>query len=326
MAKEFYIGVDVGGTKISNAVVNDAGKIIFRHKDRPDKDMDARQVTQLIIEMIKESLDETKLNPKDIIGIGIGVPGLVDTESNKIINTPNSVLSGVDLAKQIENKTSIKTFIGNDVNLGLLGEMWLGAARNITHVVSLFMGTGLGAGVMVHNHLLTGFQGAAAEIGHIMINPDGPKCSCGNRGCLESYVGRWAIERDIRNAIRDGEKSIVTELTEGDLKSIKSKILLKSLERKDPLVSKIMNQVAETMGTACITLRHIFDPELFIFGGGVVEACGDFIIPKIEKTLQSDKFFASLKSCRVTKSQLGDDAVILGGVALVKRTLEKSLV
>ncbi len=326
MPKDLYIGIDVGGTKISNAIVNENGKILCRQKDRPDKDMDGREVTQLIISLIQESLDETHLDAKDIVGIGIGVPGLVDTESNRIINTPNSSLSGVDLAKIVQNKTGITTFIGNDVNVGLLGEMWLGAAKNITHVVSLFMGTGLGAGVVTHNHLLTGYQGAAAEIGHMIVHPEGPKCSCGGRGCLEAYVGRWAIERDIKQAIKDGEKSVVTELTEGDLKAIKSKVLFKSLERKDPLVTRVMTQASDAMGTACISLRHIFDPELFILGGGVVEACGDFIIPRVEKILQSDKFFSPLKPCRVVKSILGDDAVILGGVALVKRTLEKSLV
>ena len=151
----------------------------------------------------------------------------------------------------------------------------------------------------------------------MIVHSEGPKCSCGNRGCLEAYAGRWAIERDIKSGIKAGRKSIIKDLVEGKIVSIKSKILAKALERNDPLVKKVLTEVCEMLGVACISLRHIFDPEIIIMGGGVIEACGNFMLPLIIKTAHMDVFFRGLKKCKIVASELGDDAIMLGAVALV---------
>jgi glucokinase len=138
-------------------------------------------------------------------------------------------------------------------------------------------------------------------------------------GCLEAVVGRWAIERDIRDAVKKGARTIITDLVGEKLAQIKSGTLAKALKAKDPLVTRIMTRSSDTLAGACVTLNHIFNTEVFIFGGGVIEACGDFILPRIERALKKDPFFKNLQTPKVLAAKLGDDAVILGAVAAVRQ-------
>ena len=137
---------------------------------------------------------------------------------------------------------------GNDVNMGVLGEKWLGAARDCDDVVGMFMGTGLGGGVILNGKLETGFWGRAGELGPHDHAGGWPKCTCGNKGCLEAFVGRWAIERDIRQAVRNGEKTVITELAGARISRVKSKALKGALAKKDPVVTRVMRSVSEVMG------------------------------------------------------------------------------
>lgn len=321
MKKQFFIGIDIGGTKISAGLSDDSGKILEREKYSTPQNAGHKEIISTVYKLVKDILARRKLKPKNLEGIGIGIPGIVDTAKEKILITPNINLTGIDVVGKIEKKLKTKVVIGNDVNLGTLGEKWRGAAGKAENVVGIFPGTGIGGGVIVNGKLLTGSSSAAAEIGHIIIDVNGPKCSCGNRGCLEALASRWAIERDIRQAVKEGKKSVITELTGGDLGLIKSKTLREALKRKDPLVTGIMNRASRILGLACVTLRHIFDPEIIVFGGGLIEACGNFILPVVRKTVESDPFFSDIAGCKITESWLGDDAVILGAIVLVQEHL-----
>lgn len=319
MKVKLYVGIDIGGTKIAAGLVTPSGKIIGRAKAPTPKNASPAKIIRIISDLLEEMLDSCDCQKKGLAGIGIGVPGIVDTEKGAIIRTPNMNLSGFKLQSRLENKFRVPIALGNDVNLGVLGEKWLGAARKAHNVVGLFIGTGLGGGIIINDRLLAGCHGAAAEIGHMTIDVDGPKCSCGNQGCLEAFVGRWAIERDIKKSIAQGKKTIVTKLIEGKIKSIKSRILHKALEKHDFVVTAIMSKASNRLGIACVSMRHIFDPEIIVVGGGVIEACGDFMVPIVKKILLQDKFFSKLGDCQLVASQLKDDAIILGAVALIRQ-------
>ena len=322
MNEPLFIGIDIGGTKIAGGLMTSSGKILARHKIPTPKKANLKQIISLVSDTASSLISQTDLRAKKIQAMGIGIPGLIDPHEGKIIKTPNMGLSGTNFMKEAAKKIRVPLAIGNDVKLGILGEQWLGAARTSRHVVGLFLGTGLGAGVLIDGKLLVGSRGAAGEIGHMIIDVHGPQCSCGNRGCLEAFIGRWAIERDICEAIKNGKRPLLNKLTDSCSKAIKSKLLAKALKRKDPVVTPIVKNVSRILGTACISLRHIFDPELIVLGGGVIEACGDFMIPIVKKTAERDPFFSGLKQCRIVKSQLGDDAIILGAVALARQSLK----
>ena len=313
---KYFIGVDVGGTKIAAALVTDSGKILARAKLPTPPNASGKDILKVIIKVIEEVQNEHP--SKKPSGIGLGIPGIADPRTHAILVTPNIKLAGLPLKSALAKQFKTKITIDNDVNCGLLGEQWRGVARKTKNVIGLFPGTGIGGAVLIDGHLLTGSQGAAAELGHMTLDINGPLCSCGNQGCLEALASRWAIQRDIRAAIKSGKKSIITQLTKNDLAVIKSKALKEALRRHDLVVTEIMTRAATVLGRACISINHIFNPEMIVLGGGVIEACGEFLIPRIKKIIADDPFFKKFKPCRIVEADLKDDAVLLGAVALVR--------
>jgi glucokinase len=318
MKDKYFVGIDVGGTKIAGALATAEGKIISRAKSPTPKNSSAQKISRIISDLLEKMLYDSEVLRKDLAGMGIGVPGIIDAARGRVVRTPNMKLSGAPLRKLLENKLKVRCHIGNDANLGTLGEKWLGAAKKAKNVVGLFIGTGVGAGIIVENKLVTGSHGAAAEIGHMIIQDDGPKCGCGNIGCLETFAGRWAIERDIRREIKKGRKTIITRLLDKKSDTIKSKLLRKALQKHDALTTVILKTAAEQLGIACVSIRHIFDPEIIVLGGGVMEACGDFILPIVRRIVHHDRFFSEIGDCDIVASQLGDDAIVLGAIALAQ--------
>ena len=316
MSLKYYIGVDVGGTKISAALVSSSGTILARSKSATPPKAAGKAILTMIIKAIQEFCAEHP--SKKISGIGLGIPGIADPLTQFIIVTPNKKLAGFPLKNELSKKFKTKIIIDNDVNCGLLGEQWLGAAQKAKHVIGLFPGTGIGGAILIDGHLITGSQGGAAELGHMIMDINGPQCSCGTQGCLEALASRWAIQRDIRAAITSGKKSVITQLSKNNLSVIKSKAIKEALKQKDPVVTEIMTQAANTLGRACISINHIFNPEMIVLGGGVIEACGGFLLPRIRKIVSSDPFFRKFKPCQIVEAQLQDDAVLLGAVALAR--------
>lgn len=318
-AAEFYIGVDVGGTKISAAIVDPYGGILVHRKYPTIRTAKPALVGRQIEGIIKEVLSDGEVSAGAVKGIGVGVPGIVHPRSNKILVTPNIALAGYPLYRRLKKLFKTKVVLGNDVNLGTLAEKWLGAGKKADNIIGIFLGTGVGGGIIIDGKVYTGAQGAGGELGHMIIDLHNPASSAGVAGTLEALTGRRAIERAIREAIRMKRKTIVTELTGGNLKVIKSKVIKKALKSKDRVVTEIMNNVCLIIGKACVSLRHIFNPDMIILGGGIMEACGDFILPRVQKVFRKDPFMAGVDQCEVTQSILADDAVILGAVALVKQ-------
>jgi glucokinase len=316
--EEFYLGVDVGGTKILAVLADQAGTVLARRRSPTPRDVPPEATVKAIQRVINDVLRDGGLPATRLRGIGIAVPGVVDPAAGNIVTTPNMNLSGVALGSLLQKKFHVPVFLENDVNLGVLGEAWLGAARGAESAIGIFVGTGIGGGIVIDGQLVTGYRNGAAEIGHMVVQVGGPLCGCGNRGCLEALASRTAIERDIREAIGNGRPSVVRKLTNDDQKVIRSNVLKKALKQDDPLVAEVLRKASETIGYACLTLRHVLDPEYIVLGGGVVEACGNFMLPIIEQIVNLHSMPGARENNPIVASKLGDDAVALGGVALVK--------
>jgi glucokinase len=312
------IGLDIGGTKIAGALVSSSGKVISRTKTSTPKRVKPKDIFRCITDTIDEMVHASGVKPSCVKGIGVGVPGIVDTQNHRILAAPNIALTGFPLSAFLKRKYRITVAMVNDVNAGLLGEAWLGAAKGLGHVVGIFPGTGVGGAVISDGKLLLGAQGAATELGHMIVNIDGPRCHCGNRGCLEALTSRWAIERDIREAVKAGKKTAVLKLNGGKLDMIKSRILKEALAKNDAVVKSVLTHAAQVLGKTAVSLNHAFNPQAIIFGGGVIKACGHFILPIVAKELKGDPFFKKFNTCRILPSQLGDDAVVLGAARLAQ--------
>lgn len=312
----YYIGLDIGGTKIAGALVSASGKITSRTKTSTPKKVKPKDIYNCVVDAVEELIHAGGISSSSIKGIGVGVPGIVDTHNHHILAAPNIALTGFPLSASLKRKFHKRVVMTNDVNAGLLGEVWLGAAKGLSHVVGIFPGTGVGGAVISEGQLLLGAQGAATELGHVIVSLDGPLCHCGNHGCLEALTSRWAIERDIRLAVKSGQKSIILKLNDGKLDTIKSRVLKEALNKNDAVVTSVMARAAKVLGKTAISLNHTFNPQAIIFGGGVIKACGDFILPIVIKEVKADPFFKRFNACRILASQLEDDAVLLGAARL----------
>lgn len=315
------VAVDVGGTKVLGSVVTDTGKILVRHKEKTDRRSKKRLLEQ-IHDVVEGVIKAPGVAEGSIAGIALGVPG-IPGEDGHVISTPNAPLTDTPLGKSLREAFGVPVVVGNDVNLGMLGEQWKGAARRTTTSFGIFVGTGIGGGLIIDGKLIEGFRGLCGEIGHLMI-PLGADEIAGmltrKHLFLEDLCSRTAIENQLRHAIlKEGKKSALTDIV-GDkkLERIRSGALNEALRRKDPLVSEVMRRSSYLLGLATASVLHIVDPEVIIFGGGVIEACGDFMLPLIEKTAHKVAVAGNGKPLRIVRSELGDDAILMGAVALLR--------
>lgn len=317
----WYLGVDVGGTKILGAMVKANGKVVARKRVPTPRDTSPHETAGTILQVMEELLAEDPTYREGLQAIGLAVPGITDQEEGRVVVTPNMNLTGLRITPMVSERFGVPVALGNDVNLGTLGEKWMGSAAHADSAVGIFVGTGIGGGVIVNGRLVEGFRGAAGEIGHMLMLRDGPLCGCGHRGCLEALASRTAIEREIRMGVELGRKTVLTELIGHDLSIIRSSMLKRALLQGDELVEEVMRHAAETLGAACLTIRHMIDPEVIVLGGGVVEACDFFVLPIVEEAVASDPLPGARPGGHVVGSTLGDDAVVLGAVALAQQLL-----
>ncbi len=322
--QRLYLGVDIGGTKVQASLVRESGEIIGRERSPTPRSGGPERVVAAIEKCMDDMIHKGGIGPGDLTAIGIAVPGVVDPDRGLVVVAPNMRLTGVDIGSLLRARFKAPIIIGNDGNFGALGETWLGSARKAKSALYICVGTGIGSGFVQRGKLWRGDRESAGEVGHMIMQLDGPKCGCGNHGCFEALASRTAIERDIRQAIAAGRASVLTQLAGGDLSVIRSGMIRKALEVEDELVTGIMHRAAEVVGYACVNVRHLIDPAAIVLGGGVVVACNDFIMPIVENIVGMDPLPGAREGGRVLLSALGDDAVVLGAVAAARRLVGRS--
>ncbi len=321
----WYLGIDIGGTKILAALADETGCVAARLRTSTPRAGPADEVLAAVGGLIDRLLAQQGLRPQRVAALGIAVPGVVDPKRGRVVVTPNMNLSGVEIVPWLAGRYHLPVALGNDCNLGTLGEAWLGAARRARSAFGMFVGTGIGGGFVRKGKLWRGARQAAGEIGHIVMQPEGGlRCGCGNTGCLETLASRSAIENQIRAAVAAGRSTLLTEWLEGDLGIIRSRAIRQALDAHDPLVGEVVRRAAEILGRACLTIRHLLDPERIVLGGGLVEACSEFIMPIVEEVVANDQLPGARPGGQVLLSALGDDAVVLGAVALARMAIGRS--
>lgn len=312
-----HIVMDIGGSKILGAVMDEDNKILCRVKKKTKPELGVEAVDERIADTIKELLQKCDMDKDDITAVGAGAPGVVDTASGTILFSPNIPWRNHPLGDNIRKLTGLPFLVGNDVNVGVLGEWKFGAAKGYAHVVGLFAGTGIGGGVVIDNKLFTGSRFAGAELGHMILNTEGPLCNCGQRGCLEAYTGKHAITREIRSMVNRGAKSNLLESMDPEDATVKSGALAKALKSEDEVALQVFDRVGYYLAAGVGNLVNIFNPEVFVLGGGVMEATEEYLMPIVKEDLPLFTWPAMLSEVSVCASALGDDAILYGAKALV---------
>ena len=271
----FVVGVDLGGTKILAGVFDAGLKCVGRTKISTKADRGTDEVIERIARVVRDAIDECDLDFKQLRAVGIGAPGAIDTEAGRVIFAPNLHWEDVPLRKSLEKQLGVPVCLENDANIATLGvyEVELGAKPR--NMIGIFLGTGIGGGLIIDGKLYSGFNGTAGEIGHMVIDVGGPKCGCGNQGCFEALASRTAIFHRISEAVAAGKKTILTESLGEDLKDLRSGDLRKAIRKGDKLVENIVEEAAEYTGIAVANLINILNPQVIVLGGGVIDALGD---------------------------------------------------
>jgi len=219
----------------------------------------------------------------------------------------------------LAEKLGLPVALDNDVTLGALGEGAFGAARGVSNSVSIFVGTGIGAGILIGGEVYRGFNQTAGEIGHMVVEFGGPKCGCGTRGCLEAVASRTAIEREIRAAIKGGEKSVIPDLLKKNTSAIKSGTLKSAVDLNDAVTIQVLEKAAQYLGIGVLNIVHLFSPEMVVLGGGVMESLGERLLPIVEETARKFGLEGAFRDVQIVLARLEDDAVVLGAAELARR-------
>lgn len=307
------VGVDVGGTNIEVGSVDEDHNVLQRAKAATPESGPA-DVLQVISDLVR-SLDASP------VAVGVGIPGVV--HDGRALTVPNLVgwTEDVDLIGPLSEQLGAPITLGNDANVGLLGEWAAGAARGGRNILGLWMGTGVGGGLILDGRPYTGTRGAAGEIGHVIVLAGGALCTCGRRGCAEAYAGRRSM-RGVATAMVDAgwETSLFTIRDDEDKRKLTSKVWAQALEDGDPLADKLFGTAIETLGIAIGSTINLLDLDRVVVGGGLAEKLGSDL---------ADRLFDAAKpwmlqpspDLRFVVSELEDDAGVVGAATLARAAL-----
>lgn len=313
--KKYSVGVDLGGTKILASVVNtETGEVVKTAKKKTQKD--GESITDKIIQCIEKSVSEAEIQMSEISSIGIGAAGQVDRKNGILISAPNLGCFNVELRKILEDRFKKPVYVGNDVEVATIGEITFGNGIGYKNMVCVFVGTGVGSGIVNNGRIYSGATGTAGEIGHIIVHANGRQCGCGEQGCLEAYASRTAIEKRITGALKKGHKSVISDLID-DSGRIKSSHIKRALELNDDLVFSTVVQAADYLSSGIASVINFYNPELIILGGGLIEAV-DFFYEMTVKRAYAKSLSVASRGTIITRTKLQDYSGVVGAALLEK--------
>ena len=317
MAKSYDICLDIGGTKILGVVFDEDNNIVYRLKKKTKQEGDdAGNVEKVIISVAQEMIDGSGIKKNEIHASAAGAPGVIDQDAGIVLFSPNLPWRDYDIRTPIEKKFGVPFRIGNDVNVGVLGEYKYGAAKGFNNVVGFFVGTGMGGGLILDGKLFTGTKCKGAEYGHMILDPEGPLCGCGQRGCLEAFSSKKGMSAYIMQQASRGRESMLADRIENGV--FKSKFLKKALKAEDKVTMEAVDRACHYLAVATGNMINTISPDVVVYGGGVIEAVGDLFLEKI--AAEVDKYcMPSIRSTvQLRTAALGDDSVVYGALALLR--------
>lgn len=312
----YIIGLDVGPSTIK-AVITDLNASILSYIEAAvPLGIEKTELLILISDTIKTLLKSDSIDHDKILGIGVGMHGIVDVEQGISLFAPILQLRDIPIKDYLEKEFKMLVKVENDVRAMALGESWFGAGRGTNSVVSINIGRGIGAGMIYGGKLFHGIHSIAGEIGHMTIDIGGPKCSCGNYGCLQALASGPCITEKAVKEISMGKDSLIKELVHGDLLNISGEIVFEAAKKNDSLAKEILNQTGIYLGIGITNLIHTINPDRIIIGGGVAKA-GHFILDSLKETIHQRALTDQAKKTDILLSELGDQATLIGASTLV---------
>ncbi|HEY66676.1 MAG: ROK family protein [Chloroflexi bacterium] len=316
LSKQPVIGIDLGGTKISTALIDSVGRIMARDYRETQAAEGQEAVIERMLDSARRVIAQAEVTQAQVAAVGIGAPGPLDIEAGVLVAPPN--LPGWDrvpLKRIIEDALGITTFLENDANAAALGEHRFGAGRGRQHMIYVTVSTGIGGGLILDGKLYHGASGMAGEIGHMTIVPYGPLCGCGNRGCLEALASGTAIARQARERVARGVPTLMADLAAGDPERITAKLVAEAAHQGDAEAREILAEAMNYLGIGMANLVNLFNPELIVIGGGLTNI-GELLFGPVRRAIDRRAFRAQAQTVQVVQAKLGKDVGVLGAAAV----------
>ena len=319
---QYAAGVDLGGTKIEIGIVDEAGHVLHHVRVDTLVKEGPEAVEHQIIEGIRYLQLQTGL---PIQGIGVGVAGQVQSKEGLVRFAPNLKWTNYPLGANLKEELQLPVSLINDVRAITLAEWLFGAGKGYQNLICLFVGTGIGSGIVVDNHLLMGCSDTCGEVGHLTVDFQGPICTCGNRGCLEAFAGGWGIARETKKAIELDQSGAFSEnllnLADQKIENVTTRLVIEAYHQGDQLAQLVIHKALDALIAGCTSLVNAFNPCLLILGGGVINGLTEWI-PAIEQGIYKWALKTATHSFKVVPAQLGPQVGVIGSAAVAFNRLK----
>ncbi len=317
-----YIGIDLGGTNVKIGCFDPKLQLIAKTSTPTRADMGAEAVVDRIADAVEKLLAENGYRPASIAAAGIGAPGPADLEAGVIIASPNMPLfKNVPLRKMLQDRLKTPVVLENDANAACWGEYVLGAGKDVNNMAFFTLGTGIGGGLVIDGKLIHGHDNNAAELGHVIIYPDGRQCGCGQRGCVEAYASADSTARRATEAVLAGAESALKDVLARNGR-ITSKDVYQYVTTDD-LARKIADETAKALALVCINVLHTTGPARIVFAGGMI-AAGDVLLNRIKDFFGQYVWSLKTEQLDIAFATLAEDAGIIGAAALARQLKQQS--
>ena len=323
---QYYLGLDLGGTFVKVGLVDSNRKVVANVQVPTQAEGGPDKVVQVMGDTARQVVNQSGLSLDQVAGIGIGSPGPIDFEAGLVKDAPN--LPGwknVPVRDRIAEATGRPTVLENDANAAAFGEYWAGAGRDpsIRHMVMFTLGTGVGSGLIVDGKLIHGALGFGGEGGHMIIQPDGEQCGCGQRGCMEAYASAAHTARRAREAIESGQPSSLKDLLDhGQPITAKDVFDAARAKRPDALANQIVEQTTKNLAIGCVNICRLLDPQMIVFAGGMILA-GDLLFERVRRKFEQLNWKLTSTTVQIVPAQLGNDAGFIGAAAVAWNAVER---
>jgi glucokinase len=311
------IGVDLGGTKMLVGVLDADSKVLWE-----DREASTGQTEDQLVELLVGEVEEARAAREGIAAVGLGIPATIDHDKGIAVSAVNLPLENLPIRDLVGERTGLPVFVDNDATVAALAEHLYGAARGAENAVMLTIGTGIGGGLILGGEVYRGSTGAGAELGHTVIEADGPRCqgNCPGRGCVETLASGTALGREGRAAAeREPDSALGAMLADGE--EIDGKAVTEAALSGDATARGVFDLVGSRLGVALTSFANIFEPEVFVIGGGVI-AAGDLLLEPARREL-AERALPPMKSIPIVAAELGADAGMIGAAAMARIELER---
>ncbi len=313
----YYVGIDLGGTNIKAGIVDSEGKMLNKKSIKTNAD---RPMEEIITDMGKLAVDvisDAGLTNDQVKAIGIGSPGTPDNEAGVLVYSNNLPFNMAPMREIIKKVVDLPVYIDNDANCAGMAEAVAGAAKGAKDSVTITLGTGIGAGVIINGRIYSGFNQAGSEFGHTVLVSGGQQCSCGRKGCFEAYGSASALVRMTKEAAEANPDSKLNEVIEEEGK-VNAKVAFVAMRRDDKVAAEVVDTYIDYLADGLANAINTFMPEVLVIGGGVCGEGDPLLVPLREKTLSRPYFGPGVKKTRIELAQMGNDAGIVGAAMMAK--------